>query len=309
MNEDYAFIFISCVVLLVLVVVSSPGFMRAPAHYLASLAFPERITPESLQGKYSYHIPLKILIVPGHDDESWGTDYKGLKEAGLTFQVGLELKKLFDADPAFTTTITRDENGYVPIFDSYLFDTPSLIDAFRNKVRSMFLSALKSGEVTVNGVNHHSTASNEDSRKLYGINKWADENNIDIVLHLHFDDYDRWYRTRPGKFVGFSIYVPESQYPNARASRAVAEAVEKELETDEPVSNLPQEQAGVVEDQNLIALGSNASLDAASLLIEYAYIYEPKVADQSKQASVFHEFAWRTYSGVKDFLAKGVENK
>ena len=48
-------------------------------------------------------------------------------------------------------------------------------------------------------------APDEMGVRLYGINKWANENDIDIVIHVHFNDYPGRPRTGSGKYSGFSI--------------------------------------------------------------------------------------------------------
>ena len=72
-------------------------------------------------------------------------------------------------------------------------------------------------------------------------------------------------------------------------------------------STLPGESAGVVEDQQLIAIGSNNSADDAALLIEYGYIYEPQFQNASTRALAEKDYAYATYLGLRDFL-KDPEN-
>lgn len=271
-------------------------------NYLAALFFPERITPEELIDKYQRNEKIKILIVPGHDDESWGTDFNGIKEADFNLEVGEHLLKYFQGDLNFNVSITRDENGYTRNFQKYFQEQISLISEFRKYWQTIFKRAVKKGLVEPKVLDYHGTASSEDSLKLYGINKWANDNEIDVVIHLHFNDYP----TRPagqlGVYSGFSIYIPEKQLPNSRASIQIAQSVFNQLEKYFDPSDLPIEKEGIIEDQELIAIGSNASLNAAAVLIEYGYIYEPQFINYATHPLLMKELAFQTYLGIKKFF-------
>ena len=65
---------------------------------------------------------------------------------------------------------------------------------------------------------------------------------------------------------------------------------------------MPKEDTGVIEDQELIALGSNNSLDGVGMLVEYGYIYEPGIVDISIRNKILDDLAFQTYLGVMDFL-------
>src|SRR3989338_5604485 len=163
---------------------------------------------------------------------------------------------------------------------------------------------VRAGDVhSVEGVIHNSAPA-ETVLKLYGINKWANENNIDIVLHIHFNDDPTRNRKRQeeGKYSGFAIYVPEAQYSNAKASRAVAEPIFSQLAKFYPVSNFIQEQDGIVEDQKLIAIGAHNTLDPVGMLIEYGYIYESQFLNENIKKSVIKELALQTYIGTVHFF-------
>ena len=70
-----------------------------------------KTTPEfSLDGQY------KILIVPGHDEESTGAVFRDTKEEDMNIKLGLFLANLFSAsggkkDPNWEVYITRDSDG------------------------------------------------------------------------------------------------------------------------------------------------------------------------------------------------------
>ena len=68
-------------------------------------------------------------------------------------------------------------------------------------------------------------------------------------------------------------------------------------------SDLPAESSALIEDQELIAVGSNASRDGVSVLVEYGYIYEPPFRNEEAREAMFKELAYQTYIGIKKFLA------
>lgn len=287
---------------LLIIFVSQTDFGIKINNYLAALFFPERISPEELSAKYKRNEKIKILIVPGHDNESWGTDFNGIKEADFNLAVGERLLDYFRADANFEVFITRDQNGYTRDFQGYFQEQSSLISEFRQYWQTVFKTAVRQGQVTSKILDYHGTASGEDSLKLYGINKWANDNRIDIVLHLHFNDYPTRPAGQAGIYFGFSMYVPEEQLPNSRASVKIAQSVFHQLDKYFDQSDLPIEKKGIIEDQELIAIGSNASLNAASVLIEYGYIYEPPFLHPAIRDPLFRELAFQTYLSIKKFF-------
>lgn len=68
---------------------------------------------------------------------------------------------------------------------------------------------------------------------------------------------------------------------------------------------MPKETDGIIEEQELIAIGSYNTLDAPSMLIEYGYIYEPQFADKNVRDSTFRDLAFQTYLGIQDFFGSG----
>src|SRR3989344_6602804 len=260
--------------LIVAIIVVIGGFFYYPdtlglvSYYIAGLFFEERITPETLQGIYKKS-GMKILIVPGHDNESYGAQYRGMTEANLNKELGLYLFDYLSADKKFSPFITRNSTGaYLTWFSEYIKNDSVGIRAFRDRVVSAMKSALKQKVVTKNTTVYHNPAADNTSVNLYGINKWANENSIDIVLHIHFNDYPGRRYDEPGEYRGFSIYVPEGQLPNSRASKALADSIRTQLEQFFPGSDFPKETDVVIEDQQLIAVGSNASRDGVSILLE-----------------------------------------
>ena len=284
------------------------SIIKNAKNFIASVFFADSTTTEALKEHYSAvektKSKIKLLIVAGHDDESGGAEFRGVKEAKINLDLALNLAEFFKSNDKFEVTLVRDKNGYNPIFLNYFDKERESIKEFSKKQKETMSELVRAGDVfSVEGVIHNSAPA-ETALKLYGINKWANENNIDIVLHIHFNDDPTRNRKRQeeGKYSGFAIYVPEAQYSNARASRAVAEPIFSQLAKFYPVSNFIQEQDGIVEDQKLIAIGAHNTLDPVGMLIEYGYIYESQFTNDKIRKSVIKELAFQTYIGSVSFF-------
>lgn len=259
---------------------------------------------DRLAAKYAAN-DVRILVVPGHDDESaGGAVFRGTREADMNLLLADELLKFLDADPHFNPSFTRDAGGYTPEFSGYFSSDYSRIVAFREEAKKYMNDLLSRGVVQKNAVVHHNYASESDSFKLYGINKWANDHGIDLVLHIHFNDYSSRYSGWAGEYSGFSIYVPEKQLPNHDASLGIAQSIFDRLRKYFPVSDYPPESVGIVEDQELIAVGSNASLEGAAVLIEYGYIYESQFVGSRVRSAAMKELAYQTYLGIRNYFVR-----
>jgi hypothetical protein len=246
--------------------------------------------------------PIRILIVPGHDERNRGALFEGVWEDTMNVAVATQLHALFTADEQFSSTLLRTENGYREDFRTYLQEHSSGIQhevaAKKAEMHALIAQGLVESYQTV----HHNTALPEVAHTLYAINLYANEQEYDIVLHLHFNDY-------PGsrgeyKYSGFAVYVPEQQYSNAAASTALGTSIAAQLSTQFPTSNYPPEEGGIVESQSLIAVGAYNTLDSTVAFIEYGYIYENQFQLAGVRDVVFAELAAHTYHGVKHFLSE-----
>lgn len=268
-----------------------------------SQAIGEKISPEELKRNYQKG-KIKILIVPGHDNATVGGQFRNIKETDLNIELAYDLLGFLQKDQKFTAYITRDRNGnYNNWFSGYLTNENKSISVFREYSKKV-MSFVKNAGLVVTNRNkvQHNPAADNTSLNLYAVNKWANDNNVDIVLHIHFNDYPTRWSGSPGKYSGFAIYVPEKQLPNSRASIDVAEALKKKLEKYFPKSNFPGEEETIVEDHELIAIGSNASRKGVSLLMEYGYIYEPQFRTSELRSDSINEFAFQTYQGIKEYF-------
>lgn len=249
---------------------------------------------------------VKILVVPGHDNNSVGAQFKYVKEADLTAELGKYLSDFLGEDKKFEPVLLRTKEGYSSEFTAYLEEERSSIVDFMKTYRLYMQTAVDSGIVNRNQVMEHNDATQNGAILLYGINKWANENGTDLVIHIHFNDHPGRRASKPGKYSGFAIYVPEKQYSNSQASMAIAQKISSRLNSYYATSDMPLESGGVLEEQDLIAIGSNNSLNPAGMLIEYDYIYEPQYLYPATRQAVLKELAFQTYSGIKDFFETNV---
>ena len=142
------------------------------------------------------------------------------------------------------------------------------------------------------------------SIKLYGINKWADENKMDMVLHVHFNDIPRKKKTTIGKYIGFAIYTPESQMANSNESTKLAQSIFLQLSKKYKSSTYKKELGGIVPDQTLIALGAKDTLSESvrSILIEYGYIYQKIFRTSAARNTAYKNMADLTVKGITKYF-------
>lgn len=272
---------------------------------------PKTIT--DIKNKYTYFLDthtntlekVRVLIVPGHEPNFGGAELGTLKERDMTLLMGTYLKNYLSNDPRFEVIIARDADGWNPDLATY-FDTKwgEIVEWQKASRHESSLTKTKN-ETKEKPTVYHNTAPQKSAIRLYGINKWSNENNIDIAIHIHFNDYAG--RTSgEAEYKGFSIYVPSKQYYNSTTTRAVADTIFKRLSKHIPVSTLPGEDNGIVDEEELIAIGSNNTSDAASMLIEYGYIYEKQFAQKDIRRLALKNLAYQTYIGLKDFFEENV---
>jgi len=257
---------------------------------------------------------IKILIVPGHDFEYSGAMFNGIKEADLTLEISEYLKNSLEKDSAFEVYTTRDrnfinlntennqdKNGYVPDLQNFLNQNIFQVLAYRQESKNEHQLKIKKGIVEPLKIVEHNVAPGEMLYRLYAINKWVEENNIDLVLHLHFNDYPGR-RSGEKKYKGFSLYVPDNSLKNGKLSQEIGKEIFKSLKKVKKPSNNPVEKKGLIPGSELIALGANNTIKAPSILIEYGYIYEDDFINQALREKTFSKLSEQTYLGIKKYL-------
>lgn len=257
---------------------------------------------------------IRILIVPGHEPSFGGTQYGNLKEREMNVQLAQFLGEFLKNNEHYDVMVARDNAQWNSALANYFTTEWNEIEAFfkdNKEDHYRMVNGLPPMATTSTGMRvekpkvQHNAAPKDVALRLYGMNKYGNENAVDIAIHIHFNDYPRTSYTTPGRYSGFSVYIPESRYANSPATKAVAETVFKRLAKYNPVSNLPIEDDGIIEEPDLIAIGAHNTSNAASMLIEYGYIYEPQFEDPTIRARTLKDMAFQTYLGLQDFFGSG----
>lgn len=283
-------------------------FVNSPAA-LASVFFTQGPSVSELRTAFdtasSTKKKLSILIVPGHEPSSGGTEYRYAKERDLNADLASYLAQYLVEDGHYNVVTTRGKDGWNPNFQNYFTTHDKEIGIFARSQKEGMARLVGEGKIVkISDTVPHNDAPDDVAQYLFGINKWANDTNVDIVIHIHFNDSSPRRVDTPGEYNGFAIYTPEHQYSNSKLTNEIAQSIFKRLSKMFPVSNFPVEDRGIVEDQDLIAVGSSNSVDAASMLIEYGYIYEPQLQVSSTRKLIIKELAFQTYLGLADFFGE-----
>lgn len=288
-------------VIAMFIVVANIAFVGSPQY--AAAFFAQGKTVKEVVLKYD-NAPkqnkVKILLVPGHEPDFGGAEYNGIIERDLNVALVNKIAELLKSNEKFEIIIARDFDNWNPDLKKYFDENLPAIEKWRNAQEGEMLSLVSQGKIElVNSVTHN-TAPKGPALRLYGINKWANENKIDVTLHVHFNDNPK-IKGKP-KFSGFSIYAPEKQYSNATSSMEFANSLLKGLLSVNNISTMEQESLGVVEDQDLIAIGRYNTADSLVALVEYSYIYESKLKTKTLRNTFMDKMASTTASSLIDFF-------
>lgn len=251
--------------------------------------------------------PINILIVPGHDNEVWGSQYGNIKESDMNQVLATQIYDLLKKDKKFKVWITRDNFKYTKEFADYFLKNKKNIILFKKNAQKETQIKFNSGILIDknNGVPHNSVNA-ETSVKLYGINKWANENKIDAIINIHFNDYPRATKWEIGKYKGFVIYVPDKQMGNAIRSSELAKSIFLQLSKKYDTSTYVKEKGGLIADQRLISLGASGTLnkEVNSVLIEYGYIYQKIFRDSVTRHQAYKDMALLTTKGIANYFSR-----
>jgi N-acetylmuramoyl-L-alanine amidase len=285
--------------------------IRSFGGQLAAVVTHNPRTISQLQKKYSVdaekgRAKIRVLIMPGHEPGYGGAEYGDIKERELNVELAENLAGFLRANSKYEVVVARTDESWNPSLQAYFKNAWNTIIEWQKAHKEESLRAISQQKTNFVPKVHHNSAPNDIAYRLYGITKWSNENNVDIAIHVHFNDYPGHGWKIPGEYSGFAIYVPEAQYQNGTTTRAVAGNVFRRLATYNPVSDFQGESSGIVDERELIAVGANDTADAASLLIEYAYIYEPQIVDPTARTLALKDLAYQTYLGLEDFFNPGV---
>ncbi len=246
---------------------------------------------------------VRILLVPGHEPSYGGAEYSSLFERDMVVDLSEDLRDFVGSNSRYEVFVARDKKEWSPVFADYFKTNWDQIIAWTKGHQQEVERLERVGEFhpAVAPVAHNK-APKDVAYRLYGISKWSNENDIDIIVHIHFNDHPGHSKNSPGKYAGFAIYIPEGEYYNSSTTKTLAEAVYGRMKKYNPVSDFSGEKAGIIETQDLIAVGAYNSLNAPSMLIEYGYIYEPQFNDPALYDISIRDLAFQTYLGLQDFF-------
>lgn len=250
--------------------------------------------------------PIKILLVPGHDNEVWGAQYGNIKEADMNLVLATQIYNILKKDKRFEVYITRDKNGYTKEFSDYFSNNKADIISFKNNAKEETQVKIDNGTILEKSGVMHNAVNEETAIELYGINKWANENKINTVISVHFNDYLRATKWTIGKYKGFVIYMPDGQMANSPESSKLAKNIFSQLSKKYITSTYIKEKGGLISDQNLIALGASNTLNGSvnSVLIEYGYIYQKIFRNSTTRHQAYKDMAILTTRGVVNYFFK-----
>ncbi len=249
----------------------------------------------------------KILIIPGHDKEYPGAIFNGLTEEAINIELAEILEKLLNHERGIEALMVRDRKDYINGLEEYFNKQEDDIREFIFNHKIATQNLIKNNLYRSNQTIAHNHVEFEVVKRLYGINKWSNKNDFDMAIHIHFNDYPRRDHSLRGKYNGFAIYIPEKQFHYAEPSRDLAENIADTLKDYFLKSNMPIESDNLIETQDLIALGSNHTLDHPSILVEYDYLYEDQYQNYNIRRQILNEKAYRTYLGIMNFLQQDFE--
>lgn len=246
--------------------------------------------------------PIKILLVPGHDDEVWGAQYGDTREADMNLAVAYRIYNILKKDKRFRVYITRNGEGYTKEFADYFSLQKDSILAFEQNAKKIMQDKIDNGSFVVKKNVPHNNSSENVALRLYGFNKWANENKVDAMVHIHFNDYPRPDKWTAGKYKGFAIYFPDGQLANRKESALLAADIFARLNKKYITSTYDKELGGLISDQKLIALGANGTLSPSvrSVLVEYGYIY--RFGNMANRLKNYANMASLTAQGIKNYF-------
>jgi N-acetylmuramoyl-L-alanine amidase len=246
--------------------------------------------------------PFVILVVPGHDTDTGGAQYRNLYERKLVVDVANDISTLLSGDPKYKVIVARDKQSWNPILANYFLNTQAILD-FKNEHQTADKLLIASGqEKIIPDAATHTTADAKTAIELYGINKWANENDVDLIIHVHFNISPRKNSNLPGTYHGFNIFIPDNQRVNAAPSRAAAEVIYDELQKKFAPETTGNQYNSLYTDQGLIALGASNTLTKPAMLIEYAYLYEKMLQTDPSRTQALEQMAEQTVAGIKDYF-------
>jgi len=247
---------------------------------------------------------IKILIVAGHEPNAGGADeFKAIKERDLNLQLSNILKDMLSTNPNLEIITARDSSGWNTDLKNYIETNSTTIMEWASAMKNKMMGKVDAGKIELIDPNmKHNNATTNAILYLFGTNKWIEKNNIDLVLHIHFNSNPK-INGKP-VFRGYCMYIPEKQYSNSTSSRIFANYLNTEISEIEKPSNMLQEKDLIIEDQQLIATGVYNTLKIPVVVVEYAYIYEPMMLSSSTRNIFIEKAASSTAIAINNYLSR-----
>ena len=121
----------------------------------ASLFFAQLSSTREIREKHTTD-KVKILLVPGHEEDFGGKEYRGIKERDLNVLLANHLYDLFSKDKGVAILNVKDNKGnFSKWFSDYTKENELAIKEFRNSVRANFKKAINDGFEIKNTVTHN----------------------------------------------------------------------------------------------------------------------------------------------------------
>jgi len=299
--------FLTLTLIMSIALLSSAPHLEAAAKRTSKVTFEETVSVDDLAASYAEAAAggqkVRILIMPGHEPDFGGAEFMGYYERELVVDIANKLATELRTDANFEVFVARGNEGWNDDFTYYFDKHGRKIERFVETHKEAMEKLEKKKKLEENNAQAaHNEARSDVALRLYGVNKWANENDIDLVLHLHLNDETGHAENERGAYSGSAIYIPDNIYGNAKASKAIAEPIFERLNTTNATSTFGLETSGILEDRELIAIGAYNTSEIPSLLIEYGYIYEPRITGEGARSEVLADFAYQTALGVKDFF-------
>ena len=73
---------------------------------------------------------IRVLIVPGHDDENSGAVYKEVREEDMTLMLAKEVESILENNPQISADLTRRDEGYIIELQEYFEEEKNEIEDF-----------------------------------------------------------------------------------------------------------------------------------------------------------------------------------
>lgn len=287
------------------------SLVAGPSHAVAATdGFDKGATAAELRDQYEDG-EIRILIAAGHEPGYGGAVYQGVYEREVVSEIAEQLADELEKNPNYEVVITRDNSKWNSSLSKYFSKEKKKIQSFIKKQKRAFEKLVKKGDIEqLDGSEQvdHTNVTGDVALRLYGINKWANENDIDLVVNLHVNDAPDHGPNDPSKYTGYAVYVPDAAYGNSKTSKELGRDIADRLSALSGVSTYPGESRGVIEDQELIAMGAYGTLNLPSVLVEYGYITEPRFTLPEHRATVTKDAAYQTYLAIQDFFDDPVSN-